>query len=104
MTQTDVPTLAELEQRGRSGTAADVDYLMEQLDRDEALVICKLVDYALGLIATREGRIRLQHFLFHGSPIQRNYAALYFKRREWTDVLDEAVRCGCIDETQAYSK
>jgi hypothetical protein len=97
-------TLAEAEQRGRSGSAADVDFLMGNLTSEEELVTCKLVDYGLGLVATREGRVRLHHFLFHGNLIQRNYAALYFKRREWTDVLDEAVRCGCIDEAQAYSK
>lgn len=104
MTEKTAITLAELERRARSGSAVEVDYLMENLDSGEPLVTCKLVDYALGLVSSAEGRERIRHFLFHGSPIQRNYAALYFKRREWTDVLDEAVRCGCIDEAQAYSK
>lgn len=97
-------TMAEVEHRGRSGLAFDVDYLMERLDQDQALVIRKLVDYGLGLVSCGEGRDRLRYFLFNGSLIQRNYAALYFKRRGYTGLLDEAVQRGCIDEVQAYAE
>jgi hypothetical protein len=36
--------------------------------------------------------------------IQRNYAALYFKRRGAKNILKEAVKQGCIDKLQAFSK
>jgi hypothetical protein len=36
--------------------------------------------------------------------VQRNYAALYFKRLKEVDVLAEAVKMGCIDRVQAFSK
>ncbi len=97
-------TLNQLEQRANSGRAVDVDYLMDQLDLSQTFSRCKLIDYALGLVSTAAGRERIQYFLFNGSQIQRNYAALYFKRRDAGQLLDEAVRRGCIDATQAYAK
>jgi hypothetical protein len=97
-------TLIDLEHRAKSGRAPDVDYLMQTLDVDTTLAACKMIDYALGLVVSTEGRDRIRHYLFDGSQIQRNYAALYFKRRGAELVLDEAVQRGCIDETQAYAK
>ncbi len=97
-------TLAELKRRAESGRISDVDYLMRHLDTSETFSRCKKIDYALGLVSSPEGRDRIRRFLFNGSLIQRNYAALYFKRRGAGQLLDEAVRHGCIDETQAYSR
>lgn len=98
------PPLAQLEAWGRAGGAQDVDRLMAHLAPDMSLATSRAVDYALGLVATREGRIRLQHYLFNGEPVQRNYAALYFKRHGITDVLDEAVQGGYIDAVQGYAE
>jgi len=89
---------------GNSGKTEDVDRLMDALALKDDLATTKLVDYALGLVDTREGRARLRHYLFNGSQQQRNYAALYFKRRGLVDLLDEAVALGIIDRAQAYSK
>ena len=89
---------------GNSGKTEDVDRLMDALALSDDLATTKLVDYALGLVDTREGRARLHHYLFHGSQQQSNFAALYFKRRGLVDLLDEAVALGRIDERQAYSK
>ena len=97
-------TLINLKQRAQSGSASDVDYLMQNLDTNESLTGYKLLDYALGLVSSEDGRNRIKHFLFNGSEVQRNYAALYFKRRGANQIVDEAVRRGCIDTTQAYSK
>lgn len=89
---------------GRSGAVADVDALMQALCNHDDFATSRLVDFALGLIDTREGDGRIRHYLFHGAPVQRNYAALYFKRRGRTALLDEAVAQGKIDAVQAYSR
>jgi hypothetical protein len=96
--------LIDLKQRAQSGSASDVDYLMNNLDTARTLTGYKLLDYALGLVSSAEGCQRIKHFLFNGSEVQRNYAALYFKRRGANRIVDEAVRRGSIDTTQAYSK
>jgi hypothetical protein len=90
--------------RGISGKEEDVDALMKSLVEQDDLATVKLVDYALGLVNTRLGVTRMEYYLFNGSPIQRNYAALYFKRRRNTTLLDEAVSLGMIDTLQAYTK
>ena len=87
---------------GRSGTAADVDALMCHLHEQVDFTTTRLVDFGLGLVNTQEGAGRIRHYLFHGAKIQRNYAALYFKRRDELALLNEAVAQGKIDEIQAY--
>jgi hypothetical protein len=89
---------------GRSGTIADVDVLMHALKSYDDFATSRLVDFALGLVETQEGAGRIRHYLFHGTPVQRNYAALYFKRRGRVGLLDEAVAQGKIDAVQAYSR
>jgi hypothetical protein len=97
-------TLAELERRARSGRTSDINYLMENLKVSLPGAHCKMIDYALGQVSSREGRERIKHFLFNGSQIQRNYAALYFKRLGAVILIEEAFQQGCIDEIQAYSR
>ena len=97
-------TIHTLKQRAQSGTVSDVDYLMQKLDTNQSFTGYKLIDYALTLVSSAEGANRIKHFLFNGSAVQRNYAALYFKRRGANRIIDEAVRRGCIDPIQAYSK
>lgn len=87
---------------GRSGTAADVDALMSYLHECVDFSTTRLVDFGLSLVNTHEGAGRIRHYLFHGAQIQRNYAALYFKRRDEMALLNEAVAQGKIDEIQAY--
>jgi len=89
---------------GLSGTRGDVDALMNALMTDDDLATTRLVDFALGLVDGREGVARLRHYLFHGAPRQRNYAALYFKRRGHVALLSEAVDRGAIDGQQAFSR
>jgi hypothetical protein len=81
-----------------------VDFLMENLDLSRSHSRCKVIDFALSLVASAEGRARIGYFLYNGSQIQRNYAALYFKRRGDAQLIDAAVQQGCIDEVQAHSK
>jgi hypothetical protein len=89
---------------GSKGLADDVDGLMNALVESSDLASTRLVDYALGLVDTVEGRARIRHYLFEGTQQQRNYAALYFKRRNVTHYLEEAVAAGRIDAVQAFSR
>lgn len=88
----------------RNGGVSDVDFLLQALEVDGNTATYKLVDFALGLVETPQGKDRIRHYLFNGTQMQRNYAALYFKRLGAKDVLAEAVKQGCIDRVQAFSK
>lgn len=88
----------------RAGGVSDIDTLMENLENDRTSATYKLVDFTLGLVDTSQGQDRIRHYLFNGTQIQRNYAALYFKRRGAKNILKEAVNQGCIDKLQAFSK
>nr|WP_322714982.1 hypothetical protein [Nostoc sp. ChiSLP03a]MDZ8216268.1 hypothetical protein [Nostoc sp. ChiSLP03a] len=88
----------------RAGGVSDIDTLMENLENDRTSATYKLVDFTLGLVNTPQGEDRIRHYLFNGTQIQRNYAALYFKRRGAKNILKEAVNQGCIDKLQAFSK
>lgn len=91
-----------LEDRGRTGLPEDVDFLMGQLALDDFTTL-KVVDYSLGLVQAPQGVRRIDHYLYHGTQRQRNYAALYFKRRNDARRLQHAVGTGAIDRTQAFS-
>ncbi len=96
--------LMDLREYAQIGRKQDIDHLMAILRDDPNFVTCKLIDYALSLVETREGVQRLKYYLFRGVQIQRNYAALYFKRKGFKPLLREALSRGCIDEQQAFSK
>ncbi|MFN6486821.1 MULTISPECIES: hypothetical protein [unclassified Nostoc] len=88
----------------RAGGVSDIDTLMENLENERTSATYKLVDFTLGLVNTSQSEDRIRHYLFNGTQIQRNYAALYFKRRGAKNILKEAVKQGCIDKLQAFSK
>ena len=90
--------------QGRSGTSRDVDSLMNRIASESDIATVKLVDFALSLVTNREGMNRIKDFLFNGSRIQRNYAALYFKRRNEHELLTQAYKEGKIDRAQAFSR
>lgn len=87
---------------GQSGTQTDIDQLMKELVRRDDVATAKVVDYALSLVSNPEGIAALRAYLFQGEQKQRNYAALFFKRKGHLDLLDEAVSQGKIDHEQAY--
>ncbi len=91
-------------QRGKRGQPEDVDFLMENLALLEDFAATRLVDYALSLVRTRAGVERIHHYLFHGELIQRNYAALFFKRKSMVHILEKAVAAGAVDREQAFSR
>ncbi len=90
---------------GKTGQPEDVDRIMVELATGAGLGTIKLADYALSLVSTRSGRERLLEYLFKGVPIQRNYAALYFKRRGiYTERIEEAVLQGLVDSEMVYAR
>jgi len=97
-------TLEQVTLLATTGRACDIDELMQRLDDHATFTECKLVDHALNLVEAREGRRRIYDYLFAGNPIQRNYAALFFKRRGATEILADAVAAGAIDAAQAYAR
>jgi hypothetical protein len=102
MTHQPINRFSHFRALGHSGAAHDVDALMSHLHEQVDFTTTRLVDFALGLVESDEGAGRIRHYLFQGGQIQRNYAALYFKRRQEFALLNEAVAQGKIDEIQAY--
>ena len=99
-----IPPFSEFRTRGERGTGEDVRFLMQYLNIEQSFAVCKQIDFSLSLVNSKEGIRELKHFLFKGELIQRNYAALYFKRRNEINILNIAVEEGCIDEIQAFSQ
>lgn len=90
---------------GQRGSPADVDAIMALLLEADSLSTTRLADYALSLVGTRQGRARIEHYLFHAPErIQRNYAALYFKRRGEMTRVRRAFDLGLIDALQAFAE
>lgn len=94
--------------RGRSGQSLNMDELisvddiMKALKEAETCGECKVLDYRLSQINNEDKRIC--HYLFHGNQRQRNYAALYFKRKGRFDLVKQAYDEGKIDRIQAFAK
>lgn len=86
------------------GTKAAVDELMGHLNMDMSIAESKILDYALSLVCTDEGFITMEHYLHHGTQIQRNYCALYFIRRGEHLIVRSAYDLGRIDKLQAFTR
>ncbi len=99
-----IPDMTEIAQRAKNSTDADIDFLMKMLTEETSFAVCKTIDFALGLVNTKAGCLRIRYYLFNGNPVQRNYAALYFKRRGNERILEKAIGLQCIDEKQAKSQ
>lgn len=89
---------------GASGSSTDVDFLMCALATEDDIATTRLVDYALSLVETAEGVIRLEYYLFNGTQRQRNYAALYFKRLDEYALLKETITQGKVDTLQVFNR
>jgi hypothetical protein len=99
-----IPDMTEIVQRAKNGTETDIDFLMEMLTEETSLAVCKTIDFAIGLVNNQAGCSRIRYYLFSGNPVQRNYAALYFKRRGNEGILDKAITLKRIDKEQAKSQ
>lgn len=93
-----------LENKAHAGRKSDVDFMMSRLHPEMTFLTSRLIDYGLGLINSWQGCMRIRFYLFYGNAIQRNYAALYFKRRGSALLLWLAVLLKRIDREQAFSK
>ena len=94
----------ELIDRAINGEADDIDYIVGELTPDVTLSTTRFVDYALSLVESEIGVQRIEHHLFNGAQIQRNYCSLFFGRRGDWDVVERAYKQGLIDEIQAYAR
>jgi len=94
----------DIRERCTRGSAADVDRVMSLLHEKADLPTTKIIDYCLGIVRTAEGTARIRHYLFHGTQMQRNYATLYFARRDEWPLVNQAYAMGLIDHVQAYSR
>ncbi len=88
----------------QEGTRASVDALMSNLRPEISIAESKFIDFALSQIATAEGAEAMEHHLFFGTQIQRNYCARYFARLGQYPLLRKAYEEGLIDAVQAFSR
>jgi len=95
---------AEIRALCRSGTEEDIDLVLSYLDDDVDIPTTKLVDFYLGTVDTTDGLRRIEHYLFNGSQIQRNYCTLFFARRNEWRLVNRAYEMGLIDRVQAFSR
>ena len=88
----------------KQGTRASVKKIMNDLNGNMTIAESKLIDFALGHVNREEGVQAMEHYLFHGSQIQRNYCTLYFCRRGEYPIVRKAYDQGLIDAKQAFSR
>jgi len=96
--------LSDIARRANNGNSSDVDYFMSYLAKESNLETIKLVDFAISQIRSVQGIERIKYYLFNGTQIQRNYAALYFKRHKKNEVLIEALAKKRIDQELVFSR
>jgi len=96
--------LGELIEKAVVGNDLDIDYIMHHLTNRPSLAMTRFVDFALSHVENPEGIKRLEHYLFNGTLIQRNYSSLFFNRRLDYDIVLQAFREGRIDEIQAFAR
>jgi hypothetical protein len=88
----------------KEGTKASIGEIMKHLNRRMTLAESKFIDFALGHVDGDEGLQTMEHYLFYGTQIQRNYCALYFGRRGEYQIVRKAYDQGLIDAKQAFSR
>jgi len=96
--------LYDLISRAENGDPDDIDFIMQNLNSESTFAMTRYVDFSLGLVSGDEGVARIEHYLFNGSQIQRNYASLFFNRRGDWEIVRKAFHQGLIDETQAFAR
>ena len=88
----------------KEGTETSIREIMDHLNAGITIGESKIIDFALGHVGSDEGLCVMEHYLFHGTQIQRNYCALYFGRRGDYLVITRAYLEGLIDAKQAFSR
>ncbi len=93
-----------IETRCLRGREEDIDEVLSLLDSKVDLPTTRAVDFYLGRVSDEKGIARIEHYLFNGIQIQRNYCTLFFARRNEWEVVNRAFALGLIDAVQAYSR
>lgn len=88
----------------KEGTEESVREIMRHLNVGMTIGESKIIDFSLGHVSSGEGVRAMEHYLFHGTQIQRNYCALYFGRRGDYFIIRQAYIEGLIDAKQAFSR
>ena len=94
----------EIEELCKKGRPEDIDQVMSYLNETVDIPMTKVIDYYLGTISSITGMKQIEYYLFNGSQIQRNFAALFFVRINDWKLVNKAYKLGLIDYIQAYSK
>jgi len=81
-----------------------VHEVMECLKKANTVAECKIADYNLTTFTSARDKGIIETYLFNGDQRQRNYAALYMKRKGLNDILKKAFEAGKIDRVQAFSR
>ena len=95
---------SEIRRLCRSGQERDIDHVMAYLNEDADLPTTKVVDFYLGTVDNADGMRRIEHYLFKGTQMQRNYCTLFFARRDEWRIVNKAYTMGLIDRVQAYAR
>jgi hypothetical protein len=90
--------------KAENGDLKDVDFIMQNLNSESTFAMTRYVDFSLGLVTNEMGIARIEHYLFNGSQIQRNYSSLFFNRRGDWEIVKKAFHLGLIDEIQAFAR
>lgn len=88
----------------KEGTETSISQIMKHLNKSMTLAESKFIDFALGHVEGDEGVKTMEHYLFFGTQIQRNYCTLYFGRRGEYPIIRKAYDAGLIDAKQAFSR
>jgi hypothetical protein len=88
----------------KEGTRASIDEMMKHLNMSMTIAESKIIDFSLSTIDSDEGMKVMEHYLFHGTQVQRNYSTLFFARRGEYLIVREAYDQGLIDALQAFSR
>jgi len=90
--------------KAENGDPNDVDFIMQNLNSESTFAMTRYIDFSLGLVTNEMGIARIEHYLFNGSQIQRNYSSLFFNRRGDWEIVKKAFQLGLIDEIQAFAR
>ena len=88
----------------KQGTPESIGFLMNKINKNMTLAESKFLDFAIGHIVSEKGINVMRDYMFHGTPLQRNYCALFFNRMGDYQIVCDAFEKGLIDAIQAFSR
>ena len=97
-------TLDQYIELAKTGTKKSIEQIMQDLNKKSTLAQTKFIDYALSHVESLEGFEVMKYYLFNGTQMQRNYAALYFGRMGEYILIRQAYDKGLVDAKQAFSR